>query len=100
MTLRPDAALPPDDVHDPLGEVRRQRRGHLVEEEQRWLHGQRSRQVDDPEGRERQVPDQLVEVEAGDAELRHPGAGTARRGVSVSVRLDRTSRSGISDGSW
>ena len=97
MTLRPRRPLAPDDVHHPLGEVRRQCGGHLVEEEQRWLDGQSAREVDDPERRQWQVPDQLMQVEAGDAELRHPALEGLHRRLGER-QVERTSRSGISDG--
>ena len=100
MTDRSGPAPSADDLEHALGEVRRQRRGHLVEHEDVGLDRQGAREVDDAQRRERQVP---CGCRAG------PGSGcrappaSARKGstgVRVRRRLDAMSRSGTSDGSW
>ena len=65
-------ALPPHDIEHPLGEVRRQRRGHFVEQQHVGLDGQGARQIEDAQDRERQVACGFAEVEIGDAELADP----------------------------
>ncbi len=72
-------ALTADDVEHALGEVRRQRRGHLVEKEQVGLDRERPREIEDAEHGERHVARRLAEVEVGNAELLDP----------VEERLDR-----------
>ena len=72
-------ALAADDVEHPLGEVRRQRRGHLVEQQHVGLDGQRAREVEDAQHGERDVARGVAEVEVGNAELADP----------VEERLDR-----------
>ena len=66
-------ALAADDVENALGEVRRQCRGHLVEQEHVGLDGERPREVEDAEDGERDVARRLAEVEVGNAELLDPG---------------------------
>ncbi len=48
-------APPAHDVEHPLGEVGGQGRGHLVEEQDVRVDGQRAREVEDAQDRERQV---------------------------------------------
>ena len=72
-------ALAAHDVEHALGEVGGQRRGHLVEEQDVGLDGQRAGEVEDAQDRQRQVAHHGVQVEAGDAELASPRPGTARR---------------------
>jgi len=66
-------SLAPDDVDDPLGQVGRQGRRHLVEEEDDGFRRQGPGQVEDPERRERELPGEGMKVEIGDPELAHPG---------------------------
>ena len=99
MTELSDAALSPDDLQDALGQVGRQGRGHLVEHQDGGLDGQRTREVDDPQCRERQVARSGREIEVRDAELRQPVAERLDR-RRVSRRFEAMSRSGTSDGSW
>ena len=73
------AALAADDLEDALGEVRGQRRGHLVEHQDVGLDGEGAREVDDPERGQRHAPRQARQVEVLEAELGEP----------VAERLDR-----------
>ena len=75
------AALAADDLEDPLGEVRGQRRGHLVEHQHVGLDGERAGQVDDPERGERQPPRHArqVEVRRGRARASQWRNGSTRR---------------------
>ena len=80
MTERSAPRWPADHLEHPLGQVRGQGRGHLVEQQHVGLDRQRAGQVDDPERGQRQVAARwLDEVEVGDAELAEP----------VAERLDR-----------
>ena len=83
MTRAVAAALAADDLEHALGEVRRQRRGHLVEHQHVGLDRQRAGEVDDPERGQRQAPRRARQVEAAEAELVDP----------VAERLDAASRS-------
>ena len=74
MTDRPRLTLPTHDVEDLLGEVRRQRRRHLVEQQDIRLGRERAREVDDPQDRERQVARVVGHVECRDAQLDQPVA--------------------------
>ena len=100
MTERPAAALAADDVEHPLGEVGRQRGGHLVEEQHVGLERQRAREVEDALHGEREVAGDLAQVEVGRRRARAPSRRNGATGVPVSRRLSATSRSGISAGSW
>ena len=62
-------ALAAHDVEHPLGEVGRQRGGHLVEQQDVGLDRQRARQVEDAQHRQRDVARGLAEIEIGNAEL-------------------------------
>ena len=65
-------ALAAHDVEHPLGEVGRQRGGHLVEQQHVGLDRQRARQVEHAQHGERDVARGLAEIEIGDAELADP----------------------------
>ena len=78
-------ALAADDVEHALGEVRGQRGGHLVEEQDVGVDRQGAGEVEDALHRERQVAGEVAQVEVGDAELADPveerrgrGAGQAQ----------------------
>ena len=68
----PGLALPPHDVDDPIGEIRRQRGGHLVEQEHIGLDRQRAGEIEHAQDRQRNAPCGLAEVEVGDAQLPDP----------------------------
>ena len=93
-------ALAAHDVEHALGEVGGQRRRHLVEQQHVGLDRERAREIEHALDGQRNVARGVAKVEVGHAEFAHPVRGTARRGVCVRRRLDSTSRSGISDGSW
>jgi hypothetical protein len=63
-----------------LGEVGRQRRGDLVEQQQHGVEGQRARQVEHAQRRQRQLRDELGEV---DLELHALEPAADRVGVGV-----------------
>ena len=94
---RPIAALlAADDLEDALGEVRGQRRGHLVEHQHVGLDRERAGEVDDPERGQRQAPRQARQIEVLEAELVEPVAerldrrlGQAQVGPDVEVRDER-----------
>ena len=82
-----------DDVEHSLGEVRGQGRGHLVEEQHVRVDGQRARQVEDAQDRERQVTDRGMAIQGWHAELADPAheglhgrQGEAQVGLHVQVR--------------
>ena len=100
MTERSVPRLAADDLEHPLGQVGRQGRGHLVEHEDVRLDGQRPGEVDDPQRGQRQVADEVGEVEVGDARARASQWRNGSTGVWVRRRFERTSRSGMSAGSW
>ena len=81
-------ALATHDLEHPLGQVGGERRGGLVEDEHIRVGGQGTRQVDDPERGQRQVAHGILEVQVGDAQLRHPAAelGDRRGGQAQVVR--------------
>ena len=80
MTERSPPRMPPDDLQHPLGEVRGQRRGHLVEHEDVRLDGQRPGEVDDPQRRERHAgAPGAVRSRSLEAELVHPVAERLER---------------------
>ena len=93
-------ALPPDDVEHALGEVGRQRRGHLVEQQHVGLDGQRAGEIEHALDGERHVARGVAQVEVGDAEFAHPVAERLDRRLRSGGDWTATSRSGISDGSW
>ena len=76
------APLAADCCEDPLGEVRRQRGGDLVEHQYVGLDRHGAGQVDDPKRRERHAPRDAREVQILDAQLVQP----------VAERLDRRLR--------
>ena len=89
ITERSRALLAADHLEDPLGQVGRQGRGHLVEHQDVGLDGQGPREVDDPERGEGQVAGQLAEVEVRQAELGEPVADRLRRrSRQAQVRAD------------
>ena len=94
------AALAADDLEHPLGEVRRQGRGHLVEHQHVGLDGERPGEVDDPERGERHARAPGSTGRGPRARARASQWRNGSTGVSVSRRLDRMSRSGMSAGSW
>ena len=87
------ALLAADDLEHPLGQVRRQGGGHLVEHQDVGLDRQGAGEVDDPQRGERQVADDVGEVEVGDARARasqwrigssgDPGQAQVRADVEV-----------------
>ena len=78
-----------DDLEDPLGEVGRQGRGHLVEHQDVRFDGQGACEVDDAQRGERQGPGGRREVEPRDPELVEPGAeGVDRRPRQAEIRGD------------
>ena len=86
-------ALPSDDLEDPLGEVGRQGRGHLVEHQHGGLDGQRASEVDDAQRRQRYMARQIRQVEVRQSQLTEPvaerldrGVGQAQVGADVQVR--------------
>ena len=94
-------ALAPTSSRTLLGEVGRERGGHLVEQQDVRLERPGARQVHDAQhrraGRRRRI---ACRSTSRDAELRQPAPAKASTGVRVRRRLDRTSRSGMSAGSW
>ena len=56
MMDRPGLALPPHDVDDPVGEIRGQRGGHLVEQEHIGLDRQRAGEIEHAQDRQRNAP--------------------------------------------
>ena len=101
MTERPVSALAPHDVEHPLGEVGRQRRGHLVEEQHVRLDRQRAREVEDAQDGERQVARHVARGRGRERRARATQRQERLRpACAVRRRLAATSRSGISDGSW
>ena len=83
------AAPSPDDLEDAFGQVGRKGGGHLVEHQHGGLDRERTREVDDPQRRERQRTRGGRQVEARDAELRQPGPeGLDRRAREPQVRGD------------
>ena len=70
-----------DHVEDAGGQVGWQRGGHLVEEQDVWFDGQRPRQVDHPQCRQRQVASVGAQVEVVDPQVRQPGAECFDRGL-------------------
>ena len=88
------AGLPPpaDDVEHPLGEVRGQGCGHLVEEQHVRVDGQRAREVEDAQDRERQVTNHGMPIQRWHAELADPAheglhgrQGEAQVGLHIQV---------------
>ena len=70
---RPVAALlAADDRQDPFGEVRGQRRRHLVEHEHVGLDRERAGEVDDPERGQRHAPRHARQIQVLQAELGEP----------------------------
>ena len=68
-------APPPPAPHhriDPLGQVRRQRRSDLVEQQHRGLRGERPGQIDQAQRRIGQVAHERAEIDPRDAELLQP----------------------------
>ena len=55
-----------------LGEVGRQRRRHLVEQQHVRLDRERAREVENAQHGERDVPRRLAQIEVGNAELLDP----------------------------
>ena len=78
MTRALAAALAADDLEHPLGEVRGQRRGHLVEHEDVRLDGQRAGEVDDPQRGQRHAARHARQVEVARGRARPSSGGTAR----------------------
>ena len=72
ITERPVSRWRADHVEDLLRQVRRQRRGHLVEQQDVGLDGERAGEIQDAQDRERQVARHLEQVEVGHAELAAP----------------------------
>ena len=68
------APLVADHLKDALGQVRRQRRGHLVEHQDVGFNRERPGQVDDPERGERQAPRQARQIELSQTQLAEPVA--------------------------
>ncbi len=66
------SALAPNDLEDELCQVRRQGGRHLVEQEDVRLDRQGAGKVDDPQRGERQVADEVVQVQVGEAQLGEP----------------------------
>ena len=62
-TDRPSLALAAHHGEDPLREIGRQRRGDLVKEQQLRVAGERAREVDHPQERQRHVGHELAEVD-------------------------------------
>ena len=92
ITERPVWLCRLHDVENPLGEVGRQRRGHLVEQQHVGLDRQRAREIEDAQDGERDVPRRLAEIEIGNAELLDPAqerldrrSGEAQIGGDVEV---------------
>ena len=86
-------SLPTDDLEHALGEVRRERGGHLIEHQDVRLDGQRAREVDDPQRGERHLARHARQVEVAQAELGEPVAerlerrlGEPQVGADVEVR--------------
>ena len=94
------AALAADDLEDPLGEVGRQRGGHLVEHQHVRLDRERAGEVDDPQRGQRHAAAPGSTGRGRRGRARRASGGTARSGVSVRRRLERMSRSGMRAGSW
>ena len=72
MTELAGLAQLPDLVEHLLREVRRQRRGHLVEEQDVGLDRKGSRQVEHADHRQGEVTDHLVDIQVVDAESLDP----------------------------
>ncbi len=73
MTLAPRAAKIAHHLEHPLGKVRRQRRGDLVQHQNVWVRRQRSREIDQPQQREIDLARHGRERNALDAEIAHRG---------------------------
>ena len=89
------STLVPDDVQHPLGQIRRQGRGHLVEHQDVGLDRQRARQVDHAQRGQRQIPRHIREIQVADAQLGEPvtegfdgGLGQPKVRPDVQVRDD------------
>ena len=82
MMQRSDPRWLPMTCEHPLGQVGRQRGGHLVEHQDMGLDRERARQVDDPQRGQRQVARDVGQVQVADAQLLQP----------VAERLDRRLR--------
>ena len=74
--------MPGDHLEHALGQICRQCRSDLIEHEHVRLDRQRSREVDHPQGSQRQIPNHAGDVEVRETELGEP----------VSNRLDRGRR--------
>ena len=72
------ASLTPDHLEDPLGEIRGQGRGHLVEHQDVRLGRHGTGEVDDAERGQRQVPSVAGEVEVAEGRARRASGGTVR----------------------
>ncbi len=100
ITERPASALAAHHLEHLFGEVGRQGRRHLVEQQHVGLDGQRAGQIEHAQDGQRDVARGVAEVEIGNAEFAHPVRGTARPACRSGEDWTATSRSGISDGSW
>ncbi len=100
MTDSTTLALSPDDIQDPLGEVRGERGGHLVEQQDVRSDRQRAREVEDAQRSQWQVPRVSRKGRDRRCPARRANGGSGRRRDSVSRRFEAMSRSGMSDGSW
>ncbi len=100
MTERPGLTLPAHDAKHVLRQVGRKGRGHLVEEQDVRLDGQGAGEVHDAQDRQ----GHLTRPWRARSRPSMPSVRThsmnASTGVSVRRRLERTSRSGMSAGSW
>ena len=99
ITERGGPAVTGDDLEHAGREVRRQRSGHLVEQQHVRLDREGAGQVDDPQRGERQVAGLDAQVELGNAEV-GDALAEGLEGVSVSTRFSATVRSGMIAGSW
>ena len=86
----PGRALPPHDLEHALGQVGRQRGGHLVQDAGRPARGQGPGEVDDAQRGQGQVASVLRQVEVRDAQLAPSSRGRRRRACRVSRRLSAT----------
>ena len=83
------AALAADDLEDALGQVRRQRGGHLVEHQDVRLDGHGAGEVDDPQRCQRDASRQARQIELLEAQLMQPVTeGLERRLGEAQVRPD------------
>ena len=88
MTERPGLALAAHHVEHALGEVGRQRGGHLVEQQHVGLDRQRARQVEHAQHGERNVARGRRAGRDRERRARAPSRGTARPACAVRRRLD------------